>query len=38
MHTPSPWIELKKMLELYNDITVVRTVFHEDNKYYLQVF
>ena len=29
---------LKKTLELYNMVTVVRFVFHEDNKCYPQVF
>ena len=28
-------LPLKKTIELYNMITVVRSVFHEDSKYYL---
>ena len=31
-------LPLKKSLELRNMIIVVRAVFHEDNKYYPQVF
>ena len=31
-------LPLKKMLELYNMIIIVRSVFYEDKKYYLQVF
>ena len=31
-------LPLKKSLELRNMITVVRAVFHEENKYYPQVF
>ena len=30
-------LPLKKTLKLYNMVIVVRCVFHEDNKYYLQV-
>ena len=31
-------LSLKKIKELHNMVIVVRFVFHEDNKYYLQVF
>ena len=31
-------LPLKKMLEFHNMMVVVRSVFHEDNKYYLEVF
>ena len=31
-------LPLKKTLELYNMIIIVRSVFHEGNKYYPQVF
>ena len=31
-------LPLKKTIELYNMITVVRSVFHEDTKYYLRFF
>ena len=31
-------LPLNKTLELYNMATVVRAVFLEDNRYYLQVF
>ena len=31
-------LPLNKTLELYNMTTVVRAVFLEDNRYYLQVF
>ena len=31
-------LPLKKMLGLHNMVIVVRSVFHECNKYYLQVF
>ena len=29
---------LIKMIEIYNATIVLRTVFHENNKYHLQVF
>ena len=31
-------LPLKEMLNLFNIIIVVRSVFHDSNKYYLQVF
>ena len=31
-------LPLKKTLERYNMVIVVRSVFHEDSKYYRQVF
>ena len=31
-------LPLKKTLELYNMTIVVWSIFHEDKKYYLQVF
>ena len=31
-------LPLKKTLEVHNIIIVVRSVFHEDSKLYLQVF
>ena len=31
-------LPLNKILKLHNIIIVVRSVFQEDNKYYLQVF
>ena len=35
---PDDNLPLKKTLKLRNMIIVYRTVFHEGNKYYLQVF
>ena len=32
------YLPLNKTLEIHNMIMVVRDVFHEDNKYYPQVF
>ena len=31
-------LPLNKMIEIHNMITVVRAIFHENNKYYPQVF
>ena len=31
-------IPLNKTLELHNMIMVIRSIFHEGNEYYLQVF
>ena len=31
-------LSLKKMLEIHNMVIVVKSFFHEDKKYYLQVF
>ena len=31
-------LPLKKMLEPFYMVIVIRSPFHEDNKYYLQVF
>ena len=31
-------LPLKKTLEFYNMVIVVRSVFHESNNYYMQVF
>ena len=31
-------LPLNKMIEMHNMITVVRAIFHENNKYYPQVF
>ena len=31
-------LSLKKILELHNLVIVVKSVFHENNKYYLKVF
>ena len=31
-------LSLKRMLEFHNMLMVVRSVFHEDNKYYWQIF
>ena len=31
-------LSLKKILELHNLVIVVKSVFHQNNKYYLKVF
>ena len=31
-------LSLKKTLKFYNMVVIVRSVFHEGNKYYRQVF
>ena len=31
-------LPLNKIIEIHNMITVVRAIFHENNKYYPQVF
>ena len=35
--TSDNYLLLKKTIELHDMIVVVRSVFHENNKYYLQV-